>query len=83
MHAFLGYQVLIFDKKAKQNKSTKYHFLDYSTLKNYDFNILFHRKGEWSEALFDEVFSHKESLSNDSEETIKLRILIILSLVKL
>ena len=76
MHAFLGYQVLIFDKKAKQNKSTKYHFLDYSTLKNYDFSILFHRKGEWSEALFDEVFFHKESLSNDTEETIKLRILI-------
>ena len=75
-HAFLGYQVLIFDKKAKQIQSTNYHYLDYSTLKNYDFKILFHRKGEWSELLFDEVFSQKEFFSNDKEESKKFRILI-------
>ena len=75
-HYLLGYEVLLFCKTNKQIKLSKYRCNNYSTLKNYDFSIFFHRKAEWSEKLYETVFSNIEVNIEDSIESIKFRILI-------
>ncbi len=75
-HYLLGYEVLLFCKINKQIKLSKYKCNNYSTLKNYDFSIFFHRKAEWSEKLYETVFSNIEVNIEDSIESIKFRILI-------
>ncbi len=75
-HSLLGYEVLIFCKSNKPIKLNKYICNDYSTLKNYDFSVLFHRKAEWSEKLYKEVFLNNEINLEGNIETTKFRILI-------
>ena len=73
-HSILGYEVLIFTNK--QTKLTQYHCVNYGSFENYDFSIFFHGKAIWSEKLYKEFFSNKNSSSEDTIETKKLRILI-------
>jgi hypothetical protein len=75
-HSILGYEVLIFCRTNKQIKLTQYRCINYSSFENYDFSIFFHRKAIWSEKLYKEFFSNKNSSSKDTIETKKLRILI-------
>tara|TARA_Y100000739_G_scaffold229587_1_gene244861 strand:- start:2690 stop:4522 length:1833 start_codon:yes stop_codon:yes gene_type:complete len=76
VHSLLGYEVLLFCITNNQIKLTQYQCNDYSSLRNYDFSIFFHRKAEWSEKLFNEVCSNKEvNIENDIESK-KLIILI-------
>ena len=75
-HNLLGYEVLLFSKTNEQIKSSRYKCNDYSSLRNYDFSIIFHRKAEWSEKLYKIVFPNKEVNVEDSVEVTKYRILI-------
>lgn len=76
MHRFLGYEILIFSKSNKPINLSKYTCHNYSKLSKYDFSIFFHRKAEWAEKLYWEVFANKEINVKKTTESNKFRILI-------
>ena len=76
VHYLIGYEVLLFSKTDKKTKLRKFRLNNYSNLKNYDFSIFFHRKAEWSEKLYEDIFLNIDLDIEDSIEATKFRILI-------
>lgn len=75
-YSLFGYEIILFCKTDKEIKLTKYKLNDYSSLKHYDFSIFFHRKGEWVEKLYKEIFFYKKIDAKDKDESTKFRILV-------
>ena len=75
-YSLIGYEIILFCTTDKEIKLTKYKRNDYSTLKHYDYSMLFHRKGEWAEKLYKEVFFYKKLKTADKVESAKFRVLV-------
>jgi hypothetical protein len=72
----LGYEILLFCKNNKQQKSFHYKENDYRNLGEYDFSIAFHSKAKLVNKLYELVFSNEKITIKDNVELAKSRILI-------